>query len=244
MTDNTNEGQALAHPALVSTSVAMKPITFFFKEKKDANGKKTGYRRPALNLNIPIPSAVFLASVISNGITAYRQVIPEGAAIPSDVSSARNMLDLLLNASADIVYNAARQQVNDKDDISQETLDMSKISWEHIANIPPAERKGTGINEETWEDFVKDYVAVMPAALSSQGISKTEEQIATQAEILKKKFAAYRQQKKIVGYMRQMLALWYQHTQQKEDFASVYEYLDGRAEVLLKADEQAVLENI
>lgn len=244
MTDNTNEGQALVHPAVATSPTALKPITFFFKEKKDSAGKKTGYKRPALTLNIPIPSAVALANVVSQGIKAYSEVIPEGAAVPADVLSARNQLDLLLNAAADIVYGAARQQVNDKDDISQETLDMSKISWEHIANIPPAERKGTGIGEETWDEFVKDYVSVMPAALTAQGISKTEEQIATQAEILKKKFSAYRQQKKIVNYMRQMLAIWYQNTQQKDDFAGVFEYLDGRAETLLKADETAVLENI
>lgn len=244
MTDNTNEGQALVHPAVAATPTAMKPITFFFKEKKDNSGKKTGYKRPALTLNIPIPSAVSLASILSQGIKAYSEVIPEGAAVPAEVLSARNQLDLLLNAAADIIYSAARSQVNEKEDISQETLDMSKLSWEHIANIPPAERKGTGISEETWDEFVKDYVTVMPEALKHQGISKTDEQIATQAEILKKRFSAYRQNKKIVNYMRQMLSIWYQHTQQKEDFADVFKYLDERADTLLKADETAVLENI
>ena len=244
MTANTNEGQAIVHPALATDAIAMKPITFFFKEQKDDNGKKTGYKRPAVVLNIPVPSAISLATVISKGIVAYRQVIPEGAPIPDEISSARNQLDLLLNATSDIIYVNAREQVNSKDDISQENLDISKLSWDYIANIPPAERKGSGISDETWEDFVKDYIAIMPATLQTQGLTKTVEQITTQAEMLKKKFNSCKQQKKILSYLRQMLALWFQSTQQKDDFSQVFEYLDKRADTLLKADEAAVLENI
>jgi len=239
-----SEGTSVVHPAMTQDATVLKPIKFHFKETKDEAGKKTGYKRKSLDLNIPVPSAVALGGIIANGVAAYQFAIPEGAAVPPEVMSQRKQLDLLLEATNDIIYTHARTQVNANEEITQETLDVGKLSWEFIALIPPTERKGTGIADETWDDFVKDYVAIMPDALKAQGVLKKPEQIETQAKILKSKFNSIKGQKKILGYMRQMLAIWYQHTQQKDEMQTVYDYLDNRADVLGKADEQQLLENI
>lgn len=244
MSQDQSEGLSIVHPAMTTDPTVLVPIKFHFKEQKDDKGNKTGYKRPSVTLNIPVLSAIALASIVTAGVQAYQMVIPEGAAIPPDVLSNRRQLDLLLDATNEVIYTHARLQVNAKEDISQETLDMQQLSWEYIANIPPTERKGSGISDEQWDEFVKDYVAVMPEALKAQGMAKDPEKIETQARILKGKFATVRNQKKVLGYMQNMLAIWYAHTQQKDEMQGIYQYLDQRVSSLLKVDEQSLLENI
>lgn len=242
--ENQTEGTSIVHPAVATDPYVMRPIGFHFKKSKDAEGKDTGFKRPSITLNIPVPSARFVASILTEGIGAYQHQIPEGAAIPPEIVSKRKQLDLLLEAMNDVIYVHARTQVNADDKISQETLDMSKLSWEFIANIPPTERRGTGISDDTWQEFVKDYITIMPDVLRAQGMAKRPDQIEAQAQLFAGKLNKAKNQKQILSYLRSLLAMWYQHTQAKEEFQAMFEYLDGRAETMLKADETALLQNI
>src|SRR5438874_2036131 len=104
---------------------------FHFRKVKD---EKTGLetKRPTVVIPVPAPSVEGLIAIIEKGGKG---------------------LDLLLEAVRDKVVEQAREQVNDKEDITADTFDYKKLDWEAIANLPKAERRGGGISKELWDDF-------------------------------------------------------------------------------------------
>lgn len=210
-----------AAPAPVSDNPAVgyKEVGFHFR--KDAQGNK----RESFNLHLPVLTAEGIAEIVAKG---------------------GKELDLLLDAAADIVYTEARSQVNDLVDgkpldfkVSQDMLDASKLSWEAIANKPVAERKGGGIPKEQYEAFAADYIKVMEVATG-----KTKEQVSNAATLLADKFNKVKTNKQVVGFLKDQLDTWYQATENKEEFADVYEFLSNKGKTLLEADEAALLANL
>ena len=206
----------------------MKPtaIKFNFRAEsiKDENGKVIGKapQRESVELAIPALETDDLLAIIEKG---------------------GKSLELLLEAANDVIYQAMRDVIADaietKKALDQALVDTSHqhLDWEAIANKPKAERRGAGISKEEYEAFAADYCAVMPMV---QG-DKSAEQIATAAKHLSNKFANCRFNKPVIGTLRTYLAAWYSNTPNKEDFATVYEALDNRAETLLNADEAGKL---
>jgi hypothetical protein len=148
-------------------------------------------------------------------------------------------VELLLEAVNDVIYQEARNIIADameaKKEVTQELMDSNaaQFNWEVIANKPKAERRGHGISKEDWEAFAADYKEVMAIVQTD----KTAEQIATAALHISKKFANCRFNKPVIATLRGYLATWFSNTPNKDDFATVYEALDNRAETLLTADE-------
>lgn len=203
------------HLNIPSPTVFMVENSFHFK--KDDLGNK----RPTLKLSYPVPT---LEGVIK--------------ALEDD-KQRQYVLDIL----AAEVYKAVRSQLTNDDGApavnTQEELDLSKLTLEYLANVPAAERRGGGISKETWEAFGKDYLAVMPAV---QG--KTAEQVSNAVKIFLAKFQPIKTNKQILKVMREYLALWASNTQNLEEFADCYEFLDKKVETLLAADETALLANL
>lgn len=152
-------------------------------------------------------------------------------------------VELLLEAINDVIYQEARSIIADameaKKAVDQALVDANaaSLSWLAIANKPKAERRGHGISKEEWEAFAVDYKEVMAIVQPD----KTAEQIATAATHISKKFTNCRFNKPVIGTLRGYLATWFANTPNKEDFATIYEALDNRAETLLTADDSGKL---
>lgn len=139
-----------------------------------------------------------------------------------------------------IVLSKARELVNDREDISQETFPFQEITWATIANAPEAERKGRGIPADTWKEFSADYIAVMPALTG-----KTEKQVGAAAEILVDKFNKLRSNKdykKIVRLLVDQLAIYMSNSPNAEQFMDCVVFLTEKGNKILTAEEVSVLE--
>ena len=115
-------------------TVDVKPFKFHFK--KDELGNK----RESVELNLPCPSVEGLVKILEAG---------------------GKQLDMLLAAASDVIAAQARSILNDNETMVAATFPLDQCTWEFIANLPEAEKRGRGIPKEVWEAFGKDYAAIM-----------------------------------------------------------------------------------
>jgi hypothetical protein len=212
---------------------------FGFKTKKlkDATGKEVGEVKPhaPIKLTLPVPTHLGILSIIANRSK-------EG-----EKETGKKQYDLLIEAVQNIISSQARQLINTLKEaqeqkgqevkISSEMVDPTKLTWEFIATMPPAERRGGGIAKEVWEDFIADYKAIMPAALG-----KKQEPIDAAADLFAKKFQSVKTNKPVIRALVDFLSVWVNKSPNAEEFMECYEFLVNKADTLLKADEAALLE--
>lgn len=195
-------------------NVEVKEVKFNFKKDKEL-----GTKRPSVELGIPVPTVDGVVDILTRG--------------------EEKEVALLMDAIHGVVVDQARQQVNDKEDITQENLDMDKLTWTAIANLPPAARRGGGIAKEQWEEFGKDYGAVMPAVTG-----KTAEQIGNAVKILLAKFQPIKTNKPVLKFFKEQLALYIANTPNLEEYQENVDFLNNKVDELLQADEAALLNNL
>lgn len=211
-------------------SVQSRPFNFHFKvekltkEEKEA-GKEPQPKRPTVSLSLPVPT---LEGVIKG--------------MQDPVHSAK-IQEYILELLSDEVQKQARLQVADeKNPVNkQDQLDISKLTLAFLANIPKAERTGGGIAKEVWELFAEDYKAVMPAVTG-----KDAEKIENASKLLLAKFQPIKREKKAIAFLKDQLALWFTNTkpESQEEFKDCYAFLDEKADSLLAADDDALLNNL
>lgn len=190
-----------------------KEISFHFKKDKEL-----GIKRPTVKLQIPQATPNLVVQILGTG---------------------GKELDLLLEAMDGVLTGVAREQVNANEGITQETLDVAAINWKAISELPPAARRGGGIPKETWEEFQKDYVEVMPAATS-----KTLEQVTNAAKLFVAKLQPVKTNKLFLKKLQEQLAIYINSTPNLEDYAECVEFLDNKMTELLKKDDAELLANI
>lgn len=216
--------KAALHEAIKANfdnKVDVKEVKFHFKKQAvEVDGKATGdfTKRPTVTLNLPTPSVEGIIAILEAG---------------------GKQLDLLMEAVQEVVFGRAREIVNEKEDISQDNFPMEEMSWEKIANLPKAERRGGGISKETWEEFAKDYIAVMPGVTG-----KTADQIGNAAKILLNKFAACKTNKPVLGLLKEQIGLYVTHSPNAGEYAECVEFLNNKAETLLKMSDEDLLKNL
>ncbi len=192
--------------------VDLKDVKFSFRTIKDeATGLES--KRATIETKIPVPSVEGIIAILESG---------------------GKQLELLQEAVADIVFQRAREILADDEKLTEVPLDQ--LSWEVIANLPQAERKGRGIPKEVWEEFSKDYIAVMPSVTG-----KTAEQVGNAAKILLNKFAQVKTNKPVVNLLKGQLALYLNSSPNAEQFQGCVEFLINKADTLLQQDEAALL---
>lgn len=145
-------------------------------------------------------------------------------------------LELLLEAVRSVIVDQAREYVNDNEDVTTLNFPFDKMDWEAIANLPKAERRGGGISKEVWEDFVKDYVAIMPAL-----IGKTKEAVENAGKIFLVKFSTCRSNKPVLNKLKEYLAVYINNTQRGEEFAEAVDWLDKKIDNLLETGDANLL---
>jgi len=209
--------------ALHNNLVDIVESTFRFKTVKqlDDQGKETGVetKRPDIELYLPVPSLEgLIAAMTVQGSPEY---------------------NLVMEAIQNIVADRARDIVNDNESVTSENFPYEQLSWTTIATLPKSERRGGGIPAETWKEFGIDYVAVMPAATG-----KTAELVQRAATLLVNKLNACKSNKAVLAKLQTQLAIYLEATPRKEEFAKCVEFLDKKADALLKIDESKMADLI
>lgn len=208
-----------------TTTVAAEEITpnydktvdvreFKFHFKKDDLGNK----RESVELKLPVPSVEGLVAILEKGGKG---------------------LDMLLAAASDYVSAQARSILNENETMTAANFPMEQCSWEFIANMPDAEKKGRGIAKEVWEAFGKDYVAVMPSITG-----KTAEQVGNAVKLFLNKFQAVKSNKPVISKLKEQLAIYISNSPNAEEFSDAVKFLSEKADTLLAADETALLANL
>lgn len=197
--------------------VDVQEVNFSFRKTTD---EKTGveYKRPTVTLAVPKPSVEGLVAILEAGGKG---------------------LELLLEAAADVVIGRARELVNEMEDVTGETFPYDQLSWEVISNLPKAERRGGGIPKETWEEFIKDYVAVMPGATG-----KSLDKVENAARNFANKFAAVKTNKKVLSLLVDQLSIYTNASQNAESFIECINFLMEKADKLMNMSEEEMLANL
>lgn len=189
----------------------VKSMEFKFRFKKD----KLGNQRPEVKLQVPVPTLTGLVEILTSGDAKQFQ--------------------LLQDSCYDVIRDVLSSMVAEKEDISQENLDLSKLTWAAIANMPKEDRRSSSIPEELWAAFVADYIAVMPGLTS-----KSEDAVKNATEVYVRKFAPWKSQKGIISKLKEQLAL-YAGTPNAEQFSDILDLLVRRADAYLAADDLAAI---
>lgn len=201
-------------------------FNFSFKTPKGKDGKPAVDdlgnpvpKRPSFKAHLPVPTL--------DGVLAALR----------DEKQREFVLDII---SAEI-YNAARIQVNDEEKpvAAAEDFDTAKLSLHFLANQPASERRGGGIPKETWEEWSKDYIEIMPGATG-----RDLEKVQNAAVLFLKKFQPVKTNKPVLKALHEYLNLWAATTERLEEFADCFEFLDKKIETLLNADEASLLSNL
>lgn len=214
--DATQEQDTQEHKAPVQANfnknVDMR--TFKFNFKKDDLGNK----RASVELQLPVPSV--------EGIIAILEAGGKG-------------LEYLQDVVADAIASQARSLVNEREDVNQASFPMNQVSWDFIANMPKAERRGGGIPKEVWEAFALDYIAIMPAITG-----KATEAVTNAAKILVNKFAAVKTNKPILRLLKDQLGLYISSSPNVESFTECVEFLLDKSEALLNLTDEDLTKNL
>lgn len=197
--------------------VNVKAVKFNFKKTKDADTGLITERRP-VELAIPYPTVDGIVSILEAGGKG---------------------LELLLESMETVVNSAARDVLFEATDLTASTFPVEKVSWEFIANIPKAQRRGNGIPKEIWDAFKADYIEVMPGVTG-----KTIDQTANAARILAGKLQQARTNEPVLQLLVAQLAIYAENSPNIEEFADCVEFLATKADTFLNVSEEELLANL
>lgn len=182
-----------------------------YRFKKD----KMGNQRATVKGKIPIPSVEGIVAILKAG---------------------GKQLELLQDAVYDVVRSVVGEAVGQNENLKAlEELDMSKFSWEAIANMPKEDRRSSSIPEEVWKAFAEDYIKVMPGVTG-----KNVDAVTNATLVYLKKFAPWKTDKKLLNLLKQQLAI-YMEQPSAEQYTDILEVLVRRVEAYLAADDLATI---
>jgi hypothetical protein len=182
-----------------------------FRFKKD----KLGNKRPNVKFDkVPVPSVEGVIAILQNGGKEW---------------------ELLQDAIADTVRSVLGDFVADDLELDPSKFDLSKVSWQAIANMPKEDRRSSSIPSEVWEAFVGDYTSVMP-----QLTGKKQAAVELACEIFVKKMAPVKTNKNALNKLKEQLSI-YSGTANAEQYGEILELLVRRTDNYLKMDDPAVL---
>lgn len=197
--------------------VDVREVKFNFKKSKDA---ATGIEiiREAVLLAVPFPSVEGIIAILEGG---------------------EKGLELLQDAIEGVITSAARDIIADDTAINANNFPLDSISWEFIANLPKAQRRGGGIPKEVWESFTADYIAVMPAATG-----KNLEQVTAAAKLLQNKLGSCKTNKDVLNLLIGQLAIYAEASNDAEEYKDCIDFLLNKAETLLNVSPEELLANL
>jgi len=196
-------------------------VDYKFHFKKDDLGNK----RQTVELKLPVPSIEGIVAILES----------------TDEVSGPKGRELLLAAVADIISSQARNILNDEANqaMNAASFPLDQVTFEAIALLPDAEKRCRGIAKEVWDEFVKDYISIMPAITG-----KTIEAVSFAAKLLLGKYNSIKTNKPVIAKLKEQLAIYTNNSPQAETFSECVKFLDEKADSLMKLDESAMLANL
>lgn len=230
------EQAAPAAPAAPNGYTALVPTSFHFKVEKMRDEKGVvvgeGKKLPKADLFLPVPTRERIAEILLDDSDTF--------------TKERKLLE---DAILDVVYGVARGQINayreveaNKDTpITQAVLNLDKLDWSAIANMPKGERGTSVPSDEDLQSFFDSYLTIMPEAAN-----KAKEKIENHIVLFKAKFKKQRAQKDLLEVFRNALAVYSAAAGEEvmEDQLAVVEYYSNMLERYLKSEEKITLEDI
>lgn len=226
-TPTTAANNEAAAPAQATGTATTREMSFFFRTDKvrDDEGKiiGTGRKHPEVKAVLPLPT--------------YAQLI-------AHLQAGGKVAELILEAAAAEIYNAARVQINDwrennppEANFTTTNFDLSKLSIEAVAETPARERGGAAISDEDWTAFLEDYAHTMIHVVGYE-----ERKVKLAVMHFKVQLRRIKNDKPAVQKLLDLLNVWATKTTNLEDHTAAYQDLVKRAEKYLKADEKNVAE--
>lgn len=213
LTPEQKAEQHLTIKANFDNKVDVVETTFHFRKVTDPE-TKIETKRNSVVLPLPVPSVEGIIAILETG---------------------GKSLELLQEAVRNVIEEQAREYINANEDCTALNFPFATLNWETIANLPKADRRGGGISKEVWDEFAKDYIAIMPAL-----INKSTEAVSAAAGIFLTKYAKVKQDKKILNRLKEYLAIYLSNTARGEEFAEAVDWLNKKATTLIEADNEAL----
>ena len=94
-------------------------------------------------------------------------------------------------------------------------------------------------SKEQWEDFAKDYVAIMPGVTG-----KKPEQIANASKILLNKFQQVKTNKPVLALLKEQLGIYANSSPNAEQYSDCISFLVEKADNFLSMDDAQLLANL
>lgn len=190
--------------------------------------KKFGFRKTKDDAGNEIPAADPITMKVH--LVDLEEVI---ALLKSEDDKVQEMVIDSLNTP---ILGYIRQLIEDigVEKVRAEGLDPSQYSFSVIANLPASSK--TVFDEDTWSAFKQDYIDV----IVSNGVDQTRAKVG--AEILAGRLNKVKSNKVALEQFRDRIKTWYNNSSKAEEMVKVYQYLIGRCEEFIKANEpEAVL---
>jgi len=199
-------------------------------DQKDADGKviEVDWKRPTFKQGLPLLTVQGILAALA--------------------SNEQKTIDLIIESVNEPIINRARGIINDAVDVNpavdlndseQFQIDLNKLSFAAIANLPKSER-GAGIAKEVWGAFVADYIAVMQTpkavALFPDKKARSVDVLGKHGILLGGKFNQVKSRKDVVGQMLGFLDIWLQATDNGEEHYACYEHLVSKGKAILQAE--------
>lgn len=208
-------------PAATPVPPGHKEFTFYFRTEKVRNEKGEvigeGRKHPDVKAVLPVPTQEDIINFIANG---------------------GKEAEFLMEVVNDAIAKAARSQINDWREnnadgtVTPDILDLSKLTFTAIANMPKSERGAPDIPEEVWNTFFEDYKTVIMAT------GKEASRVAKHVVLFKSHFRTCKYDKPALSVLKDGLNLWAAKTENMEDNQECYQFLMGRLEKYLMAEEK------
>lgn len=227
------QAQVEVVPTPINEFVTMNKTLFHFKttKVKDAEGKEIGdsKKHPSVGIYLPVPKVSRLQEFLADPAKYAKEV------------------DLLLGAVSNIVFQVARDQINEFREanpdgtVTPATVDYNKLDFTAIANMPKSERGSYVPAEEDVKAFLASYLEVMPAATN-----KAADKIQKHVDIIATGFKKQRAQKDMLEFFRDMFAVYIGAVNEStvEDHFDVIEYYQNRLERMLKVEEKVTMDDL
>ena len=208
--------------ALASNDTATFPRKVKFRFNKN---DKTLFHRPTVETTVKVLSTAGLIDIIHNGATADEKT--------EKGRKDKATLEYAIEVLGDAVINEVRGYVSDNLNASQETIPWHNYTFESIANMPAGIRGASGIAKELWDKFAADYVGV----ISATGLAA--EIAAARVAVFVQKFRPLTgnpDRKSIIENLMGTLVVYMEKTTNGEEFSSILEFLNKKADELKKED--------
>lgn len=190
---------------------------FGFRVTKNEEGKE-----------IPAPEPIIRKDVQLLDVTDVVRLLQSGD---------QKVIDAVIDSLNSVVLGYYRDLIETIgiDEVRANGIPAEKYSFELIANLPA--RSKTVFEDAVWEEFKKDYLGVMvPAA----GLTPDKAKVG--GEILAGRLNKVRGNLVALNQFADRIKTWYANSSKQEEMLPVYQYLIGRCEDFIAANQpEAVL---